>query len=370
MIPKLEQLEKIAVDNGFTDRDDIVEMVATIKNTTSNKKMQYKVSHKGTDGMIKLIKSKQEAINILNQATAILPTLNLVLLGSHADSVKIQNVIDFFKNFNTNAMTESDYDTIKDNYNSLLKISDINTDLLNDVQTSMDESTELIKTTNEAITFTGHSDQLQDMVDHLILDILPVLLPSVNAIAITAEEKQIEKLVDDYLTLMKNVDPTNGNTDIDRVVLVTNAQTVITDLGTLLSKPDDYIASYVAGDIATYHTELIDVEKKLRGDLIEKVIAIFNAPVVTIKLPPTPKKGTKITQAKTVYTSKGHFERAVSSALAKQKAYLKTNNKNFLKNPLLIKQTINKGGTYVGLWNAYNRLNVKDPDKENFFDTI
>ena len=27
LIPKLEQLEKIAVDNGFTDRDDIVEMV-------------------------------------------------------------------------------------------------------------------------------------------------------------------------------------------------------------------------------------------------------------------------------------------------------------------------------------------------------
>ena len=123
--------------------------------------------------------------------------------------------------------------------------------------------------------------------------------------------------------------------------------------------------------IGTYHTELIDASKKLMSDLIDAIIAIFNAPTpVKIKLPPTPKKGTKITQAKTVYTSKGHFERAVSSALAKQKIYLKTNNKNFLKNPLLIKQTINKGGTYVGLWNAYNRLNVKDPDKENFFDTI
>ena len=42
---------------------------------------------------------------------------------------------------------------------------------------------------------------------------------------------------------MKNIDPKNANTDTERVVLVTNAQTVITDLGTLLSKPDDYIAS-------------------------------------------------------------------------------------------------------------------------------
>ena len=318
LIPKLEQLEKIAVDNGFTDRDDIIEMVATIKNTTSNKKMQYKVSHKGTDGMIKLIKSKQEAINILSLASAILPPLNHVLLGSHADAVKIQNVVDFFKNFNTNAMTESDYDTIKDNYNSLLKISDINTDLLNDVQTSTDESTELIKTTNEAITFTAHSDQLQDMVDHLILDILPVLLPGVNA---TAEEKQIEKLVDDYLTLMKNVDPKGGNTDTERVVLVTNAQTVIADLGTLLSKPDDYIASYVAGDIATYHTELIDAEKKLRGDLIDAIIAIFNAPVVKIKIPPTPQKRTTITQAKTVYKSQSQFYKAVHNALQDGKKY-------------------------------------------------
>jgi hypothetical protein len=153
LIPKLEQLEKIAVDNGFTDRDDIVEMVATIKNTSSTKKMQYKVSHKGTDGMIKLIKSKQEAINILSLASAILPPLNHVLLGSHADAVKIQNVVDFFKNFNTNAMTESDYDTIKDNYNSLLKISDINIELLNEVQTSKDESKEIIDKADEAINF-------------------------------------------------------------------------------------------------------------------------------------------------------------------------------------------------------------------------
>ena len=36
----------------------------------------------------------------------------------------------------------------------------------------------------------------QDMVDHLILDVLPVLLPSVDPTAITTEEKQIEKLVD------------------------------------------------------------------------------------------------------------------------------------------------------------------------------
>ena len=160
LIPKLEQLEKIAVDNGFTDRDDIVEMVATIKNTTSNKKMQYKVSHKGTDGMIKLIKSKQEAINILNQATVILPSLNVTLLSTHQDSAQIQSVIDFFQKFNVSAMTESDYVTIKNNHNTLQQIITINADLQKDVQTSMDESNELIKSTAIAITFTNFSDFL------------------------------------------------------------------------------------------------------------------------------------------------------------------------------------------------------------------
>ena len=79
-------------------------------------------------------------------------------------------------------MTESDYVTIKNNHNTLQEIITINADLQTDLQTSMDESTELIKSTTIAITFTDHSDQLNDMVDHLILDVLPLLLPGVDPI--------------------------------------------------------------------------------------------------------------------------------------------------------------------------------------------
>ena len=289
MIPKLDQLEKIAVDNGFTDGDDIIEMVATIKNTTSNKKMQYKVSHKGTDGMIKLIKSKQEAINTLSLASAILPPLNLVLLGSHADAVNIQNVVDFFKNFNTNAMTESDYDTIKDNYNSLLKIEVIHTDLQTDLQTRKDESKELIDKADEAINFTTTSNDPAVIFTNLTSTMYDFNLP--------AEQKRVDPLIMKYLTAMAKVDPKNGNTDTDQVVFVTNARTVLATLKPLLSNSNAYITSFVAGDIATYHTELIDASKKLMSDLIDAIIAIFSAPApVKIKLPP--KKATTITQAK------------------------------------------------------------------------
>ena len=42
---------------------------------------------------------------------------------------------------------------------------------------------------------------------------------------------------------------------------------------------------------------------------------------------------------------------------------------NYYKNPNLLAQNITKG-TYAGLWRVYSNLNMKDPVKENYFDTV
>jgi hypothetical protein len=375
LLPKLEQLEKIAIDNKFIDRGDITEMVSTIKKTTNTKQMDYRVRHTGSEGMITIIKNKQEAINILNQASVIIQALNVALLGTHPDSATIQNVIDFFENFDTNAMTESDYDTIKNNYNRLLQINDINTDMLKDVQTSMDESKELIKkTVDEAIDFATFSDQPLDIYTHLTQYVLPVLLPGVDP---TLEQKQVEQLITDYLIIMDHVDTKNGNTHTDRDILVTDARTEISKLKLLLSKPVDYIASYLAGDIPKYHAKLIDVDKKLMTNLIEKVVAVFNTPTpppVKIKVVTAPPQ-TIQPQSKSIQRTRVEFNKKMHDAVTDNIASRAAKTGNMYKNLYITKhRKILKMKKYDADWTYYNGLVETNPMqlklKENYFDLI
>ena len=105
-------------------------------------------------------------------------------------------------------------------------------------------------------------------------------------------------------------------------------------------------------------------------DLLDKVVAVFKAPApVTIKLPKgkQPKIKTKI--QKTIYTSKTQFDKAVDSALQQKKTYLKQTGKSYYKNPAFSTQKPTQG-TYAGLWRVYSNLNMRDPTKEDYFDTV
>ena len=106
-------------------------------------------------------------------------------------------------------------------------------------------------------------------------------------------------------------------------------------------------------------------------DLIEKIIAVFNTPTpVTIKVATT-KAPTRapLSAQKTIYTSKTQFDKAVHSALQQQKTYFKQTGKNYYKNPAFVTQQLTQG-TYSGLWRVYSSLNMRDPLKEDYFDTI
>jgi hypothetical protein len=272
-------------------------------------------------------------------------------------------------------MTESDYDTIKNNYNRLLQINDINTDMLKDVQTSMDESKELIKkTVDEAIDFATFSDQPLDIYNHLTQYVLPVLLPGVDP---TLEQKQVEQLITDYLIIMDHVDTKNGNTHTDRDILVTDARTEISKLKLLLSKPVDYIASYLAGDIPKYHAKLIDVDKKLMTNLIEKVVAVFNTPTpppVKIKVVTAPPQ-TIQPQSKSIQRTRVEFNKKMHDAVTDNIASRAAKTGNMYKNLYITKhRKILKMKKYDADWTYYNGLVETNPMqlklKENYFDLI
>ena len=71
---KLEQLKRIAIDNNFSDQHDIVQMVDKINNTsnvkTCKKAENDKISAESPE-MIKAIVSKEQAKQVLNDASSL-----------------------------------------------------------------------------------------------------------------------------------------------------------------------------------------------------------------------------------------------------------------------------------------------------------
>lgn len=383
---KLVQLEKIAEDNGFLEVDDIKAMVAEIYHTSTVKRAEFKVV-RGTEGMIKSIQSKEEAQKTMNEAYKIIPTLNLTLLGTHKDFTTIKDVIDFFENFN-DAITPSVYDAIKNNYNSLVEISVINADMVKDLNKSMLQSRKIIDKTTESIAFATVSDQPPVIYNYLITNVLPTLLPNVD---VTQEQKQIEQLIDTYLTAMDNVDP--GKTDNDRTLLMTHAQQSIVPLEQLLLQPDNYLTSYVAGDINTYHTDLINASNKLMTDLIDQIVVILDPASIAIAKKAKANKAKKAKQAskavanqkqiqsqKPIYETQNEFGDAMKKAILANRALRKTSNNpmaTLYKNPYINSyKWVDSRSNYGVNWGLYSALD-KDKNnpaqkkiKENYFDKI
>ena len=368
---KLNQFAKIASDNGFIDKDDIQNMISELY---GSEKPEYK-QIKGSDQMINTIKNKTDAQNTLNEASKLISTLNQVLLGAHAQAAIIKDTITFFESYNSSALTESDYDAIKNNYNQLLKIVDINTDMTKDLDNSIIETKEIVNNTEKAIDFVVNYPDKRDIYDHMILDTLPQLLPTV--VDPSLEQKQIEQYIDDYLVIMNNVDPANGTMDTDGELLLASALQKKDAVNLLISNLDNYLKSYVAGDIATYHAELKDYTHKLMGDLLDKIVTIFNAPPVTVHASAIPQKKKKKKKAlsapqKPVYKTQIDFSGAMKDAI-KANIELRTKTGNVTdskyKNSVIngYKGFDNRSG-YTINWGIYSKLG--DTEKENYFDTI
>ena len=73
---KLEQLKRIAIDNNFSDQHDIVQMVDKINDTSNGKKAEYAKISAESPEMIKAIVSKEQAKQVLNNASTLVATLD------------------------------------------------------------------------------------------------------------------------------------------------------------------------------------------------------------------------------------------------------------------------------------------------------
>jgi hypothetical protein len=190
---------------------------------------------------------------------------------------------------------------------------------------------------------------------------------------------------------MDNVDP--SNTDNDRTLLMTHAKQSIVLLEQLLLQPDNYLTSYVAGDINTYHTDLINASNKLMTDLIDQIVVILDPASIAIAKKAKANKAKKAKQAskavanqkqiqsqKPIYETQNEFGDAMKKAILANKALRKTTNNpqaTLYKNPSINSYNgLDSRSNYSVNWGLYSALD-KDKNnpaqkkiKENYFDKI
>ena len=109
---KLELLKQIAIDNNFLDREDIIDMVDKINETSTQPKQELeKVSGK-TTGMTQAIKDKNDALKMIQDAVDRLEIIEQDLQDPNiANSTKLKSqqdeytqLFDFFNDQNLNPL--------------------------------------------------------------------------------------------------------------------------------------------------------------------------------------------------------------------------------------------------------------------------
>jgi len=144
MKDKLELFKKIATDNNFLDKDDIIDMVDKINKTTSTKQEIQKVSSKST-GMVTSIKNKNEALKTIKDAINTLDEVDINLKNNEiANNTKLEDLKKEYKRlfgFFTDAdINPLEYALITSNSDAL---TILHKDILNDIEWFHDTKKEL-----------------------------------------------------------------------------------------------------------------------------------------------------------------------------------------------------------------------------------
>ena len=137
---KLELLKQIAIDNNFLDKEDIIEMVDKINETSTQPKQELeKVSGK-TVGMTQAIQDKNASLKLINDAINKLVDMDQDLNDANiANSTKLQDLKDEYKTlfdfFNDPDINPLEYVLIQENYDA---IEILENDIKNDITWFMD----------------------------------------------------------------------------------------------------------------------------------------------------------------------------------------------------------------------------------------
>ena len=95
---KLELLKQIAIDNNFLDKEDIIEMVDKINETSTTPKQELGKIPGTTISMVKAVQDKNASLKLINDAINKLVDMDQDLNDANiANSTKLQDLKDEYK---------------------------------------------------------------------------------------------------------------------------------------------------------------------------------------------------------------------------------------------------------------------------------
>jgi hypothetical protein len=132
---KLELLKQIAIDNNFLDKQDIIEMVDKINETSTTPKQELGKIPGTTISMVQAVQNKNEALKLIQEAVEKLEIIEQDLQDTNiANSTKLQSqqdeykqLFDFFDDQNLNPL---EFELIQQNYEA---VENLETDVKNDI---------------------------------------------------------------------------------------------------------------------------------------------------------------------------------------------------------------------------------------------
>ena len=167
---KLELLKQIAIDNNFLDKEDIIEMVDKINETSTQPKQELeKVSGK-TTGMTQAIQDKNASVKLINDAIDKLNVIEQDLQDQNiANSTKVpsqeaeyKTLFGFFHDQNLNPL---EFALIQQNYDA---VDNLERDVKSDITWFVDTKQLLIDTYDELSDYDAKNDFPN--VDNALLD--------------------------------------------------------------------------------------------------------------------------------------------------------------------------------------------------------
>ena len=128
-------MKQIAIDNNFLDKEDIIEMVDKINETSTTKQQQLEKIPGTTISMVKAIQDKNDALKMIQDAVDKLEIIEQDLQDPNiANSTKLKSqqdeytqLFDFFDDQNLNPL---EFELIQQNYEAVENLeTDIKTDI-------------------------------------------------------------------------------------------------------------------------------------------------------------------------------------------------------------------------------------------------
>lgn len=166
---KLELLKQIAIDNNFLDKQDIIEMVDKINETSTTKQQQLEKIPGTTISMVKAIQDKNEALKKIQDAVDKLQIIEQDLQDANiANSTKLksqadeyQQLFDFFDDPNLNPL---EFELIEQNYEA---VENLESDVKNDIAWFIDTKQKIDVIYQELDNYEKKKD-LPNITDALI----------------------------------------------------------------------------------------------------------------------------------------------------------------------------------------------------------